>query len=95
MAKPASKAPSVAANLNFEEAFERSQKEHPDKLGFTNEETLKFKKAFEDPEFRNLFAEYMDELQDPAHRDETEAYISQLEGENKVPAGKQLVRFDT
>ena len=93
MANPAPRASALAANLNFQEAFERSQKEHPDKMSFTADETQKFKKAFEDPEFRNLFAEYMDELQDPAHRDETEAYISQLEGENKVPAGKQLVRY--
>jgi hypothetical protein len=35
----------------------------------------------------------MDELQNPENRMETEAYISQLEGENKVPAGKQLVRY--
>lgn len=41
-----------------------------------------------------MFAEYMDELQDPAHREENEAYISQLEGEDKVPSGKELIRYD-
>jgi dynein assembly factor 2 len=56
------------------------------------EESERFKKAFEDPQFRTLFSEYMDELQNPDHRQETEAYISQLEGENKVPQGKQLIR---
>ena len=29
-------------------------------------------KAFEDPEFRKLFSEYVDEMQDPANRQETE-----------------------
>jgi HSP20 family molecular chaperone IbpA len=39
-----------------------------------------------------MFAEYMDDLQDPSHRAETEAYISQLENEEKVPTGKELIR---
>ena len=34
----------------------------------------------------------MDEMQDPNHRQETEDYIRQLEGEDKVPSGKQLIR---
>lgn len=56
------------------------------------DETEKFKKAFKDPEFRKLFEEYLDEMQNPANRLETEAYISQLENENKVPEGKELIR---
>jgi hypothetical protein len=56
------------------------------------EESQRFQKAFLDPEFRKLFAGYMDELQDPKNREETESYISQLEGEKKVPAGKELIR---
>jgi hypothetical protein len=48
--------------------------------------------AFDDPEFRKLFSEYMDDLQDPKHREETEAYISQLEGDKKVPEGKEIIR---
>ncbi len=39
-----------------------------------------------------MFAEYMNEIQDPKYREETEAYISQLEGEDKVPEGKELIR---
>ncbi len=50
------------------------------------------KKAFDDPEFRKLFADYMDEMQDPTHKEETESYIRQLEGEQKVPMGKELIR---
>jgi hypothetical protein len=39
-----------------------------------------------------MFSEYMDELQDPKNREETEAYISPLEGDKKVPTGKELIR---
>eukprot|EP01038_Epipyxis_sp_PR26KG_P006176 gene6176-8506_t len=76
--------------------FEESQQQSPngDQLQFSPEESERFKKAFDDPEFRKLFADYMDELQDPSNREETEAYISQLEGEQKVPVGKELIRPD-
>lgn len=62
-------------------------------MQFTPEESSRFQKSFEDPEFRKLFADYMDELSDPKNREETEAYISQLEGEQKVPEGKELIRW--
>lgn len=73
--------------------FERAQAKRSDDMKFTPEESDRFKKAFEDPEFRKMFAEYMDEIQDPNHREETENYISQLETEDKVPQGKQLIRY--
>lgn len=74
--------------------FDSAQQRHAsgEKMKFTEEESNRFKKAFADPEFRKMFAQYMDELQDPAHREETEAYISQLESEQKVPEGKELIR---
>ena len=72
--------------------FDQSMKKDPEKLGFTDEESTKFSKAFDDPEFRKMFGEYMEELSDPANRAETEAYISQLEGEQRVPSGKELIR---
>ena len=50
-----------------------------------------FTKAFEDPEFRKMFADYMDEMQDPKYRAETDEYIRQLEKEEKVPEGKELI----
>lgn len=58
----------------------------------TSDEASRFKTAFADPEFRKLFSEYADELADPKNREETEAYISQLEDEQKVPQGKELIR---
>lgn len=61
-------------------------------LRFSEAERQRFSAAFDDPEFRAMFGQYLEELQDPAAREETEAYIAQLEGEQKVPPGKQLVR---
>jgi hypothetical protein len=91
---------SAATNINLEmdadalkSMFDLSQGQKEDTAKFTDAEAGRFKQAFEDPEFRRMFSEYMDELQDPKHREETEAYISQLEGEQKVPAGKELIRL--
>lgn len=73
-------------------ADSESSSSNGSKLQFSSEEAARFKKAFSDPEFRKMFSEYMDELQDPKHREETEQYIAQLEGEKKVPEGKELIR---
>jgi dynein assembly factor 2 len=76
------------------EMFERAQERRGEDMKFSTEEADRFKKAFEDPEFRKMFADYMDEIQDPSYREETEQYISQLETEDKVPQGKQLIRYE-
>ena len=81
------------SDSDFQAAFEQSRKKDETKLQLTQEETDKFKKAFDDPEFKKLFAEYMDEMQDPKNRDETELYIRQLEEQEKVPEGKELIRY--
>jgi hypothetical protein len=77
----------------LKDLFEKSQSANSDKLQFSEDESTKFQKAFEDPEFRKLFSDYIDELQDPKNREENEAYITQLEGEKKVPEGKELIRL--
>lgn len=74
------------------EMFDLAHKKGTGKMDFTKEESEKFKSAFDQPEFRELLSKYMDELQDPRYREENEAYISQLEGENQVPSGKELIR---
>lgn len=56
------------------------------------QESERLKQAFEKEEFRKLFHDYLDEISNPEHRKEYEAYISQLEGDSQVPAGMQLVR---
>lgn len=60
-------------------------------MKLSDKEKEGFTKAFEDPEFRKMFSEYMDEMQDPKHRAETDEYIRQLEKEEKVPEGKELI----
>ena len=76
----------------FKKMLDEAQNKHAEKLAFSPTESENFKKAFDDPEFRKMFSEYVDELQNPANRAENEAYITQLEGEKKVPEGKELIR---
>lgn len=53
----------------YKNLMEQAQAKGSFDESITLEEQGRFKKAFEDPEFRKLFAGYMDELQDPANRD--------------------------
>jgi hypothetical protein len=53
---------------DLKELFERSQTQQAEKMEFTEGETANFKKAFDDPEFRKMFTEYMDEMQNPDNR---------------------------
>ena len=76
----------------FKKLLDEAQNKHAETLNFSETESQNFKKAFDDPEFRKMFSEYVDELQNPANRAENEAYITQLEGEKKVPEGKELIR---
>lgn len=82
-------------NTDLKSMFEQAQKDPARNLELTKDEAEKFRNAFDDPEFCKLMAEYVTELQDPSNRAETETYISQLEGENKVPEGKELIRPHT
>eukprot|EP01041_Mallomonas_annulata_P000952 gene952-1847_t len=76
----------------LKEMFEKSKDRLKEEINLTPEETDKFKNAFDDPEFRKLLGEYMDDLNDSKFREENEAYISQLEGDKQVPQGKELIR---
>jgi dynein assembly factor 2, axonemal len=54
---------------DLKELFEQAQANRKDeKIEYTKGETENFKKAFDDPEFRRMFTEYMDEMQDPNNR---------------------------
>ncbi|KDO23424.1 hypothetical protein SPRG_11517 [Saprolegnia parasitica CBS 223.65] len=68
-----------------------ADKARADKFDMTPDEQQSFVKAMKDPEFRSLLNEYMLEISDPTHRAEQEAYLRQLENDNKVPTDKQLV----
>eukprot|EP00639_Heterosigma_akashiwo_P034443 CAMPEP_0194741544 /NCGR_PEP_ID=MMETSP0296-20130528/96575_1 /TAXON_ID=39354 /ORGANISM="Heterosigma akashiwo, Strain CCMP2393" /LENGTH=142 /DNA_ID=CAMNT_0039653117 /DNA_START=24 /DNA_END=448 /DNA_ORIENTATION=- len=77
----------------FEAAIHQAMNRNDDKdFRMTEEEAKKFREAFDKPEFQEMFAEYVKEISDPKHREEQEMYIRQMEGEQKVPEGKELVR---
>ncbi|GMH50264.1 hypothetical protein TrRE_jg5265 [Triparma retinervis] len=65
-----------------------------DDLNMSKEEVDKFTKAFAEPEFRKLMADYVDEISDPKNRAETDAYIRQLENQGEVPEDKEIIRPD-
>lgn len=44
--------------------------------------------AMEKPEFAKLFREYLDEINDPKHREENELYLRQLEREQREGLSK-------
>lgn len=45
-----------------------------------------------DDQFRSLLSDYVKEISDPKNRDEQEAYLNQLEQQNEIPKGKQLLK---
>ena len=57
-----------------------------DKMNLSDEEAKSFTKAFNDPEFLKLFGDYMNEIQDPAHRAENDMYLRQVEAEGRAEA---------
>ncbi|TMW69026.1 hypothetical protein Poli38472_001182 [Pythium oligandrum] len=83
----------------FQEAMKRSSSspssaaaasKHGPKI--TKDEQQKFLQAMQDPEFRSLLNDYMLEISDPENRRETEAYLAQLEQEQRVPENKMLIK---
>ena len=81
---------------NMEAMFKQAQARNmTDDLQMTPEETEKFSKAFQDPEFRKMMAEYVDEISDPKNRQEYNDYIRQCEAggdtAHKIPEGMQLI----
>ncbi|KAI9159298.1 hypothetical protein H9P43_008638 [Blastocladiella emersonii ATCC 22665] len=56
-------------------------KQGKEEFELTPEEIEKFSTAFKDPQFRDLFREYMDEISDPANRARYEAELAELECE--------------
>lgn len=53
-------------------------------LNLSTEEVGKFEKAFKDPEFMRLFAEYAKEVSDPKAKEETDQYLRQLETQGRA-----------
>ncbi len=77
----------------LKQAFRKNQtKQKDEKLKLSKEEADKFEKAFEQKEFRDLMAQYVSEISDPSHRAEQEQYLRQLEEQNELPDGKDILR---
>jgi dynein assembly factor 2 len=53
-------------------------------LDLSPDEVGKFQKAFKDPEFMKLFADYAKEISDPAAKAETDQYLRQVEAEGRT-----------
>ena len=75
----------------LEAAMEAAMKRSGSDLEITAEEQDKFKKAFGDPEFRKMMAEYVDEISDPKYREEQNQYIREMEAKGETPKGKALI----
>lgn len=78
-----------------EKALKQSLKRSFDKdknIKLSQDEVERLEKAFEDKKFRDLMAEYVNEISDPKHRAEQDSYIRQLEEHNDIPDGKSILR---
>jgi hypothetical protein len=66
-----------------------------DKLNLSQQEIGRFEKAFKDPDFLKLFEDYARDVHDPGTRAETDAYLEQLEQDNRIEQvygqGTQLI----
>merc|ERR1719201_1473642 len=57
----------------------------------TQEEVSMIGKA-KKKKFRGLMQEYVDEVSDPANREEYDKYLSELEAKREIPKGMELLR---
>merc|ERR1712216_683659 len=76
----------------LKEAMSKCQESEDSADGFkmTKEEGERIAQCFKEPEFKQLFHEYLDEMSDPKNREEMDTYIRQLEGEGQVPEGMAI-----
>ena len=94
--KAASDAPSKSGLENvppdqLERAMKAAMARNDSELDLSEEEQNKFAKAFQDKEFRKMMAEYVDEISDPKHRAEQDAYIREMEAKGETPKDKRVI----
>ena len=94
--KAASDAPSKSGLENvppdqLERAMKAAMARNDSELDLSEEEQNKFTKAFQDKEFRKMMAEYVDEISDPKHRAEQDAYIREMEAKGETPKDKRVI----
>eukprot|EP01017_Pseudomicrothorax_dubius_P049632 TRINITY_DN9254_c0_g1_i4.p1 TRINITY_DN9254_c0_g1~~TRINITY_DN9254_c0_g1_i4.p1 ORF type:complete len:141 (-),score=38.76 TRINITY_DN9254_c0_g1_i4:607-1029(-) len=61
-------------------------------IEITQEEARRITEAMKDPKFREMLADYMDEISDPKNKEEYNLYLEQLENQQELPKGMRLVR---
>jgi len=83
--------PSELPDDVFNKYLEEAMKSKDSKLSLSDQEQQNLTIAMKKPEFTKLLKEYMDEISDPKNRAEQEAYLQQLERENKVPQHVRLI----
>uniref|UniRef100_A0A7S2S5N0 Protein kintoun n=1 Tax=Mucochytrium quahogii TaxID=96639 RepID=A0A7S2S5N0_9STRA len=83
--------PSEMPDDVFNQCLKQAMDQNKEKLDLSKDEQEKFMNAMQKPEFTKLMKDYMDEISDPKHRAEQEAYLEQLEKDNKVPENVNLV----
>lgn len=62
------------------------------KIDMSKQELRAFTKAMEQPEFKNMLADYVKEISDPAQKAEYEQYLRQLEEAGDLPVGTKLIQ---
>ena len=72
----------------LKEAFGRNSKDAP----LTHEEVNRICEAMDNDKFQLLLSDYVKEISDPKAKAENELYLKQLEEQNEVPEGKELLR---
>ncbi|KAJ8600412.1 hypothetical protein CTAYLR_001452 [Chrysophaeum taylorii] len=75
----------------LEAALRKAQANAQGDHKMTDAETEKFAKAFKDPEFVKMFAEYVDEISDPKHCEEQNTYLRELEAKGEAPKGRDVI----
>ena len=58
----------------------------------TRDEMKSIEKAMKDPEFRDMLGDYMEEISEPANKEEADKYLLQLQRDRELPKGMILVQ---
>ncbi|CAK9012489.1 Protein kintoun (Dynein assembly factor 2, partial [Durusdinium trenchii] len=83
--------PSAMPDEAFNECLRAAMASGKEELKMSAEEEERFLDAMKKPEFTKLMKDYMDEISDPRNRAEQEAYLRQMEAENRVPGHMRLI----
>ena len=61
------------------------------KIDMSHNELKTFTKAMEQKEFKSMLSDYVDEISDPKHKPELNAYLRQMEEQGDLPPGTILI----